>query len=147
MDWADLVLRAEGVLAEFSSLQEEAGNRRTSTNNSATFIQTRFRVHVAQRRLQAYREAAMKLQKLMRGIKGKNKLVSVRLMHVEATRNSLRNLYAATVQRSFRGWYSRKYRFSNWRRKQFKAHVIKRGKEIVSEMNEYAASQREVGCY
>lgn len=86
----------------------------------------------------------MKLQQLIRGIEGRARMNGIFKMHQELIATSLRNYHAASIQRVFRAWYSRKYRYDHARRKRYIEYVQHQGREVLAMMEEYAAQQREV---
>lgn len=89
-----------------------------------------------------YKAAISKLQQLIRGINGRIKILNIIRTQHESTIQSLRNYYVANIQRLFRAWYSRKYRYSHYRRQQYVALIQQRGKEVLDMMNEYALEQQ-----
>lgn len=86
----------------------------------------------------------MKLQQLIRGIAGRARMNGIFKMHQDLIAASLRNYHAANIQRVFRAWYSRRYRYDHARRKKYIEFVTHQGNEVLAMMNEYAAQQQEV---
>jgi hypothetical protein len=53
--------------------------------------------------------------------------------------------FAAQIQRSFRGYYSRKYRQNHFSRKAYFKTIAEKNKEIREQLAKYAEEQAEVG--
>jgi predicted transcriptional regulator len=86
----------------------------------------------------------MKMQQLIRGMEGRNRMMCLYKMQQDLTAASLREHHAANIQRIFRAWYSRKYRYSHSRRKMYIEYVVKQGEQVLGMMQEYASLQQEV---
>jgi hypothetical protein len=63
---------------------------------------------------------------------------------MERRRYSVFEYFALQLQKSFRGYYSRKYRQNHASRKQYLQHVILVGQEVRDAMDRYAQQQEEV---
>lgn len=86
--------------------------------------------------------AIRKIQQVVRGKGGFKWARHIYQLKLELAAANLRHYHACNIQKVFRAWYSRKYRYSHERRKQYVRHVVQKGEEIVAQMNEYATQQR-----
>lgn len=91
-----------------------------------------------------YSLAANEIQRIFRSHIGKLLARHQARLKDKSREDALFTYFAVQVQRSFRGYYSRKYYFDFAKRKREIAHVIKRGNEIREELAEYAERQQQV---
>lgn len=87
--------------------------------------------------------AGNEIQRVFRGHMGRKKARAA----ADSKKNGRRMYYlhflCIQMQRCFRGYYSRKYKHDQARRKQYCRMIEEKGQEIVDQMAEYARIQAE----
>lgn len=89
---------------------------------------------------------AREIQRVYRGHAGRQRVRQIISLKNEARLLHIYHYYALQVQKSFRGYYSRKYKQDHSSRKKYLKSVEEVGEKIRESMRQYAESQAEV-CY
>ena len=87
--------------------------------------------------------AATVLERTFRGHVGRNDRRSRRKARDHARLAGLRNYFAVQVQKTFRGYFSRKYKKDHGRRKRYLQGVEAKGNEVRETLRKYAEDQQE----
>lgn len=86
----------------------------------------------------------MVIERLFRGHVGRKDRRNRNLNRVEFMHQGRRNYFAIQIQKSFRGFHSRKYKKDHGKRKRYLQHVVAKGEEIRLNMQKYAEEQELV---
>lgn len=88
--------------------------------------------------------AAGEIERIIRGKFGRNRAKAAAKAKKDRRQISLFNYLCIQMQRSFRGYYSRKYKHSQLRRKRYAQSVMENGEIARMEMEKYNQLQIEV---
>lgn len=135
-------VEVEGDIAE--SVKEHRRDREKwieAETSSAVHIQTRFRSSKAyhQRKIQSY--MAKEIQRFLRGHFGRKRSRKARAAKNTSMERLLFDYYAEIVQKTWRGYRSRRFTHDFWARKKYIKTVEQRGNELRQELDAYAAKR------
>ena len=88
--------------------------------------------------------AAIKIERVFRGHCSRKTARKMRRNKDNSKNMALFNFFALLLQKSFRGFYSRKYRQNHARRQSYIKDVIERGDEIREMLKQYSINQELV---
>ena len=86
-------------------------------------------------------QQAIKISRVYRGHKGRTKVKHAKNEKETYKIAMLHNYFALLLQKTFRGYFSRKYRQNHARRKQMLQDFVNKGEEIRRQMYQYAVDQ------
>jgi IQ calmodulin-binding motif len=89
-------------------------------------------------------DAATQIQRVYRGHSGRRRANDRFNNRLEHRQFSLFLYFAVQIQRSFRGYYSRKYKRNHAARKAYFKSIAAKNEEILQQMQKYAEEQRLV---
>jgi len=128
-------------MARLTDLKEKATLYYPIALKSAIHLQRVFRGSKLRAWIKYRTLAAIKITRVFRGHCGRKKVKNCK-MALRDERIKLMYLYFASIlQRTFRGFYSRKYKQNHARRKRMLQAVIDKGEEVRRGMYEYAVDQ------
>ena len=113
-------------------------------NASAGMIQRLFRGWVARMRIYKKGLAALVIERTFRGHSGRNCWRRNAYARTEHKRLAVFIYFALQLQKTFRGYYSRKYRQNHATRKKYLNDVVLVGQQVRQNMRDYEKQQNEV---
>jgi hypothetical protein len=126
-----LVLEHKKLAAQNAPLENAS-----ATNVQRVFRGTRIRIDVKYKS-----DAATELERVFRGHLGRTRARNALHSRVELRQICLFQYFAVQIQRSFRGYYSRKYKRNHAARKAYFKEVADKNKEVLAMMENYANAQ------
>lgn len=91
--------------------------------------------------------AANEIQRVIRGIMGRQRALDHLQQKLENRQLSLFHYFCIQLQRSFRGYYSRKYKHNMAKRREDVNKLDATNKAVLASMEEYAKNQLLVRSY
>lgn len=88
--------------------------------------------------------AANEIQRVFRGIVGRLKSLSEAVQKSQRRKLYYLHYLCIQLQRCFRGYHSRKYKYDQARRKLYIRMLEEKRREVLQQMEKYAAEQAEV---
>lgn len=88
--------------------------------------------------------AANIIERLFRGYSKRLFFYRLQKLKQEKRRLASFTYFILQIQKSFRGYYSRKYRQNHASRKRYLQHVVLVGQEVRESMNQYVKEQNEM---
>lgn len=133
--------RREGLLSALRLAAAAAADNAVSEYSSAQNIQRVFRGGQARKRIRHKNVNANEVQRVFRGHMGRQRSRGEFRFKNEQRMLALFNFFAIQMQRSFRGYYSRKYKANHADRKRFIATIEESGRKVREMMYEYSMEQ------
>lgn len=133
-----IIKSIDGVVSDLDILLQEAEENSPIENLAANKVQRLFRGWKTRVRIYNMNLSALVIERLFRG--HSSRLICRRMVQEKANGRKLLILqyFALQLQKSFRGYYSRKYRQDHSLRKQYLKNVELAGQRVRQSMNEYA---------
>lgn len=94
--------------------------------------------------LHLLRFSANEIQRLLRGILGRSRAMNASRQKQQDRHAAFLHYLCIQLQRCFRGFYSRKYKHDQHRRKQYCRMIAEQGEKIIDKMHQYSEEQAEV---
>jgi hypothetical protein len=92
-------------------------------------------------------QAATEIERVHRGHMGRKKSRHQLKKRNESRLLSMFFFFAIQLQRTFRGYYSRKYKHNFYNRKKYLQQLVVKGEEVRGRLTEYNRVVAEVTCY
>lgn len=140
-DYFQLLTQKEDFLAKLRQGLKDADDNRALETASATCIQRRLRGNVAREEIRHQTNAVNRIKRLYKGYMGR-KAAERRAQEVyEEKMVSVFNYFACQIQKSLRGFKSRKYKHDFYRRKEYISNLIKKGEDLRRSQEAYSQAQ------
>ena len=130
----DVMLRLDEALAKANS--DVTGNVM-----KVNIIQRCYRGSKLRATLKYRVQQAIIISRVYRGHKGRTKVKNAKNKVETYKIAMLHNYFALLLQKTFRGYFSRKYRQNHARRKRMLQEIADKGEEVRRQMNQYAVDQ------
>eukprot|EP00605_Chrysophyceae_sp_TOSAG23-4_P000038 GSChrysophyteH1.ASY1.ANO1.40.1 assembled CDS len=131
----------ESFLSRLSDLTNEAESSAASVAAACANIQRVYRGRVDRAYIRFKAGKCTKIQCLFRGLLGRKKAGEAKAAKNENRVRSLFTYFAISLQRVFRGYYSRKYRSNHADRKKFIGDLEETGRKVREMMWQYSMDQ------
>lgn len=119
----------------------EANGLQTQETDSCITIQKNFRGASSRSKVAFKSRAANEIERVFRGHMGRKQARLNKKIKFNVRQFLLMHFYALQVQRSYRGFYSRKYRANHSKRKEFMKKTLEKAIEIRKQLYKYATDQ------
>jgi hypothetical protein len=119
----------------------EANDLQTQETNSCITIQKNFRGTSSRSKVSFRSRAANEIERVFRGHMGRKKSRLNNKIKLNLRQFLIMHYFALQVQRSYRGFYSRKYRANHSKRKEFMKQTLEKAIEIRKQLYIYATDQ------
>lgn len=131
------------VLVELDALTKAADDARGREIAAGLRIQSAYRGYVARCRHRRNRRAALQIQRAARGMLGRRRAKERAADRERVEAAALSHYFAVLIQRSFRGFHSRRYRHDFRARKAYLASVAAEGEALRQRLGDRLARQEE----
>ncbi|KAI9336188.1 hypothetical protein DFJ73DRAFT_850624 [Zopfochytrium polystomum] len=135
-------LHGSDVVNDFFARSREAEAHREREYNAAVKLASRWRGFWARNCLAKNRAAAVKIQRAYRDYERRQATAKRAQREIEEAKRALHNTMATQIQRTWRGYISRKKIFDFRARKQYIDEITKRMADLRVSLAEHAALQR-----
>lgn len=125
----------------FNNYINESQNSKIKENNSAIIIQRLFRGTRSRERIRRYKRAAIEIERVYRGHTGRMKFNYHLQLKNDIRKQYLYQYFIVQIQRSFRGYYSRKYKANHSNRKKFIMQTLEQAETIRERLYNYSIEQ------
>ncbi|KAI9202876.1 uncharacterized protein BJ171DRAFT_426063 [Polychytrium aggregatum] len=119
-------LRGLDIADEFFVAARDAELHYHEEYDAAVTIQKAWRGYATRRWKSELRGVALQIQRIYRGYIGRNSFEKKALEKNHAKRMKMYNAMATNIQKIWRGYYSRKFKFDYYRRKEYIKHITKK---------------------
>lgn len=133
----------DGVVSELDILLEQANDASEAENSSANKIQRLFRGWRTRVYIYKINLAAGEIERIFRGHSGRSICRRMVQEHTTSRNFAVFEYFALQLQKSFRGYYSRKYRQNHHLRKLYLENVKHAGEKVRESMDAYAEKMRQ----
>lgn len=108
---------------------------------AAAAVQTRFRSSSSRRKFKTKRDKASMLQRIYRGYEGRRRAWEQQKAVESTTQNLLFDYFAEVIQRTFRGFHSRKVKHDFHARKKYIEEMVSKSEELQQRLNQVAQEE------
>ena len=108
---------------------------------AAATVQTRFRSSSSRRKFQTQRDKASMLQRIYRGFEGRRRADECKRGVGLRKQGLLFDYFAEVMQRTFRGYHSRKVKHDFHARRKYIDDMVSKSEELQQRLNEVAAEE------
>lgn len=141
MDYLSLVNSKSDFLQQLAQQSRDADNNLERETNGCVNIQRAFRGSVARARITFKHNTITTIARCFRGHCGRKKVSALKEARRDEQNLLLFHCFANILQKYFRGFYSRKYKASHFKRKRFMQNLVQKTIEIREMQYEYSIQQ------
>ncbi|KAI9098115.1 hypothetical protein DFS34DRAFT_619671 [Phlyctochytrium arcticum] len=136
--------RSSDIVDSFFDRARDAELHRHEEHAAAATIQKVWRGFVVRRRVELYRICAQTIQRYYRGWLGRKFLEQLVVARNRRRRMTHYYAMAVRIQKTWRGYHSRKYKFDYFKRKQYIEGVKRKIDEVREQLAAHAIEQRKI---
>lgn len=141
MDVLKLIKANDIFINLFNTYRDESINNINKENQCVIIIQRLFRGTRSRERIRRYKKAAIEIERLYRGHIGRMKFNKQLQLRNDVRKYYLYQYFTLQIQRSFRGYYSRKYKANHSNRKKFIKQTLLQAESIREKLYNYSVEQ------